>query len=53
MKQENVYEMISRCKNIRFVGEWTDPDGRYPAMPLFEMADETPEEWNAKVRKEV
>lgn len=41
------------CKHkMRVVGIFLDPDGRWPAMPVIEMPDETPERWNAKVAEQ-
>ena len=39
-------------KKMRAVGIFVDPDGRWPAMPVVEMPDETPERWNAKVAEQ-
>lgn len=33
------------------VGTFCDPLGRFPAMPIYEMPDETPAAWNAKVER--
>ena len=33
------------------VGTFHDPLGRFPAMPIYEMPDETPAAWNAKVER--
>ena len=41
------------CKHkMRVVGIFLDPEGRWPAMPVIEMPDETPERWNAKVAEQ-
>ncbi|MEG0780640.1 MAG: hypothetical protein RR426_08550, partial [Oscillospiraceae bacterium] len=34
-----------------YSGIWQDSEGRFPAMPLYEMAEETPEAWNAKAAR--
>ena len=35
---------------IPVVGAYRDPAGRWPAMPILDMPEETPEAWNAKAR---
>lgn len=34
-----------------YAGTWTDPEQRFPSMPLYEMPEETVEQWNAKVAR--
>lgn len=36
---------------MRQIGTFKDKDGRWPAMPIYEMPDETPESWNAKAAR--
>lgn len=40
------------CANVTFVGLWEDPDGVYGTIPMFELSDLMPEEWNALGRSE-
>lgn len=42
-------ERLLRCKNVSFLGLWEDPEGVYPPMPLFELREDSVEEWNKKV----
>lgn len=35
------------CVNVTFLGLWKDPDGFFGTIPLFELTDPAPEEWNA------
>lgn len=51
MKGSNVFAELANCKNVKLLGLWDDPEGKYPTMPIFELREETAEEWNAKVRK--
>ena len=39
------------CANVTFVGLWKDTDGVYGTMPLYEISDQTPEEWAALGRR--
>ena len=42
---------LVKCKNVRLLGMWTDPEGVYGSIPIFEL-DELPcEEWNKLARK--
>lgn len=51
MEKRNTMAELAACSNIRYIGIWKDPEGTFPAMPLFEMSDEPAEVWNEKVRK--
>lgn len=42
-------ERLLSCKNVSFLGLWEDPEGVYPTMPLFELREDSVEEWNKKV----
>ncbi len=33
------------------LGTYRDPTGRFPAMPVYDMPEETPEAWNAKAAR--
>ena len=33
------------------LGIYQDPTGRFPAMPVYDMPEETPEAWNAKAAR--
>lgn len=48
----NINELLLNCKNIKVLGVYKDPDGAYPDMPLFELSEETPEEWNKKCERQ-
>ena len=39
------------CKNVKFLGIWEDPEGKYPPIPLFELQEESAEEWNRRARE--
>lgn len=41
---------LLNCKNIKFLGMWEDPEGKYPPIPLFELQEESAEEWNRRAR---
>lgn len=49
---ENLYELLKGCKNIRVLGVYEDPEGKYPPMPLFELVEETAEEWNRQCEEQ-
>ena len=53
--ENNRKNTINQCarfgkKNIPVIGVYHDSAGRWPAMPILDMPEETPESWNAKVR---
>ena len=37
---------LLNCKNVKFLGMWTDPDGVYGRIPIFEIDEPSREEWN-------
>lgn len=47
-----IIELLKKCKNVSCVGVYHDPDGRYADMPLFEMREETAEEWNRECKEQ-
>ena len=38
---------LLKCKNVTFVGLWEDPEGIFGTLPVFELNEPSPEEWNA------
>lgn len=42
---------LLNCKNVKILGMWKDPEGKFSPMPLFEINEDSAEEWNRKVRE--
>ena len=42
---------LLKCKNVKPLGLWKDPEGKYPPIPVFELTDPTADEWNARARE--
>ena len=36
------------CKNVQFLGMWTDPYGEYGTIPMLEIEELTCAEWNRR-----
>ncbi|MBQ2997283.1 MAG: hypothetical protein IJE22_08660 [Oscillibacter sp.] len=53
MNNLDAYADLLQCKNVKFIKIWEDPEGVYPAMPLFEMTEEPAEVWNQRAKKAV
>lgn len=50
--ERTFYDMLMGCKNIKAIGVYEDPEGQFPPMPLFELAEETAEEWNRQCEEQ-
>lgn len=42
---------LLNCKNVKFLGMWTDPDGVYGRIPIFEIDEPSREVWNKKAKE--
>lgn len=42
---------LLKCKNVKFLGMWTDPDGTYGRIPIFEIDEPSCEDWNKKAKE--
>lgn len=45
-------EVLSACQNIKVLCIWEDTKGKYAPMPLFELQEESVEEWNRKAEEQ-